>query len=157
MDQGRGAKANTCQWTIPVPQCHVLRGWDTGMAQGLTHCIHEAFWWCCKEQGMLRSFSWCTWRAVLPVTVQQPRCCQTNAAGKNLQTLCASGGSRDRALGSSGQEMRKGRGALGKLWADIKSCCHSVCFKAIGVHLVFNWNEKSNVIFACHCFVTLAI
>lgn len=114
--KGAGKRCQSKHTSVnnPCAQRHGLRGWDTAVAPGLTHCIHKAFWGCCKEQGMLGFFSWCTSRAILPVTVQQPRCCQTNVAGKNSRH-CASGGSKDRAPARSGQEMGKGRGALGKL------------------------------------------
>lgn len=41
--KGDGSRANTSV-NNPVPQDHTLPGWDTGVAQGLTRYIHEAFW-----------------------------------------------------------------------------------------------------------------
>lgn len=75
---------------------------------------------------------------------------------KLTDTLC-----KWRQQGQSPGELRtgneKGKRSFGEALSRHQKLLSFSMFKAIGVHLVFNWNEKSNVIFACHCFVTLAI
>lgn len=73
---------------------------------------------------------------ILPamVTLQQPSCCQSNSAGRNVQAISTSVSSGAKGTGRSGHNTRKQREALGELLAGIKSCCHSICFEALGVH-----------------------